>query len=157
MKTLLLSAALGALALTPAALAETHEVRMLSIGSDRQPMVFEPAYLEVEPGDTVTFVNAMGAHNAQSVDGMLPDGAEAFEGRMAQDVSFTPTEEGVYGIKCLPHYGAGMVALIKVGDGEAANLGAASEVRHPGRARDRFAALIDQAEADQGESGDASR
>ncbi len=148
MKNLILAAALGALTLTPAALAETHEVRMLNVGSDRQPMVFEPAYLEIAPGDTVTFINVMGAHNAQTVPGMLPDGAEGFEGRMAQDISFTPTVEGVYGIKCLPHYGAGMVALIKVGEGDASNLAAASEVRHPGRARDRFAALIEQASAE---------
>lgn len=149
MKKLVLSAVLGALALTPAALAENHEIRMLSVGSDGQPMVFEPAYLEIAPGDTVTFINAMGAHNAQTIDGMMPEGAEGFSGRMAQDVSFTPTEEGLFGIKCMPHYGAGMVALIKVGDGEAANFEAASSVRHPGRAGQRFEELFAQAQADQ--------
>lgn len=147
MKNLILSAALGALALTPAAMAETHEVRMLSVGSEGQPMVFEPAYLEIAPGDTVTFINAQGAHNAQSINGMMPEGAEGFEGRMAQDVSFTPTVEGVYGIKCMPHYGAGMVALIKVGEGEPSNLEDASAVRHPGRSRDRFEDLLAQVES----------
>lgn len=149
MKNLFMAAALGALAMTPAALAEDHEIRMLNAGSDGQPMVFEPAYLEVAPGDTVTFVNAQGAHNAQSIDTMLPDGAESFVGGMNQDVSFTPTEAGLYGIKCMPHYGAGMVALIKVGDGEAPNFDDAASVRHPGRARARFETLIEQAEADQ--------
>nr|WP_304074714.1 plastocyanin/azurin family copper-binding protein [Maricaulis maris] len=28
-------------------------------------------------------------------------------------------EEGLYGIKCAPHYAAGMIVLIEVGDGEA--------------------------------------
>lgn len=149
MKNLFLAAALGALALTPAALAEDHEIQMRNVGSDGQSMVFEPAYLEIAPGDTVTFVNAQGAHNAQSIDTMLPEGAESFVGGMNQDVSFTPTEAGLYGIKCLPHYGAGMVALIKVGDGEAPNFDAASGVRHPGRARTRFEALLEQADADQ--------
>ena len=157
MKKLVLSAALGALALTPAALAEDHEIQMLNVGSDGQPMVFEPAYLEIAPGDTVTFINAQGAHNAQTIDGMLPEGAEGFVGGMRQDVSFTPAEEGVWGIKCMPHYGAGMVALIKVGEGEAANLAEAQEVRHPGRARGRFEALFAQAEADQSESADEAR
>ncbi len=157
MKNLLLFAALGALALTPVAFAEDHEVQMLNAGSDGQPMVFEPAYLEVESGDTVTFVNAMGAHNAQSVDGMLPEGVEGFRGGMNQDVSFTVTDKGVYGVKCMPHYGAGMVALIKVGDGDAANLDEARSVRHPGRARDRFEALFEQAAADQAGGSDASR
>ena len=157
MKTLMISAALGALAFTPAALAEDHRIQMLNRGSDGEPMVFEPAYLEVAPGDTVTFVNAMGAHNAQTINDMLPDGVEGFRGRMNQDVSFTATAEGVYGIKCMPHYGAGMVALIKVGDGQAANLEAARSVRHPGRARDRFEDLLAQAEADQADGSNASR
>jgi pseudoazurin len=152
MKTLILSAALGAMALTPVAMAEEHEIRMLNAGSDRQPMVFEPAYLEVAVGDTVTFVNAMGAHNAQTIDGMIPEGADGFAGAMNQDVSFTVTEEGLYGIKCLPHYGAGMVALIKAGDGEAPNFEDASSVRHPGRARTRMADLLAQAEADQADA-----
>jgi len=149
MKTLFLSAALGALALTPAAAAqnETHEIQMLNFSSDRQPMVFEPAYIEAEVGDTITFVNAMGAHNAQTIDGMTPDGVDGFVGAMNQDVSFTLTEEGVYGIKCLPHYAAGMVALIKVGDGPAPNLDEAASVRHPGRAQLRMAALLELAGA----------
>lgn len=150
MKKLILSAALGAMVLAPAAFAqEEHRVEMRNAGSDRQPMVFEPAYLEIAPGDTVVFVNAMGAHNAQSIPGMWPEGAEEFVGAMNQDATYTFTEEGVYGIKCLPHYGAGMVALIKVGDGEAPNLAEAAGVRQPGRARQRMADMIAQAEADQ--------
>jgi len=149
MKKLILSAALGAMVMAPAAFAEEHVIEMRNTGSDRQPMVFEPAYLEIAPGDTVTFVNAMGVHNAQTIDGMLPEGVEGFVGDMNSDVSFIASEEGLYGIKCLPHYGMGMVALIKVGDGEAANLEAAASVRHPGRARGRMADLLAQAEADQ--------
>jgi len=157
MKTRLITAALGALMLAPAALAEDHEIRMLNAGPDGDPMVFEPAYLEIEPGDTVTFVNAQGAHNAQTIDGMIPDGGEGFRGGMRQDVSFTPEAEGVWGIKCMPHYGAGMVALIKVGDGDAANLDDAASVRHPGRARSRFEDLFDMARADQADASADSR
>lgn len=63
------------------------------------------------------------------------------------EISVTYTTEGVYGVKCLPHYGLGMVALIKVGDGEAPNLGEAAAVRHPGRANQRFHQLFEQVEA----------
>ncbi len=147
MKKLILCAALGAMVMAPAAFAEEHVIEMRNMGSDRQSMVFEPAYLEVEPGDTVTFVNAMGVHNAQTIDGMLPEGVEGFVGDMNSDISFTASEEGLYGIKCMPHYGMGMVALIKVGDGEAPNLAAAASVRHPGRARMRMADLLEQAAA----------
>ncbi len=149
-----LAATLAATPAAPGALAEDHRIEMLNAGPDGEPMVFEPAYLEVEPGDTVTFVNVQGAHNAQTIDGMVPQGAEGFRGGMRQDVSFTPQQEGVYGIKCMPHYGAGMVALIKVGEGDAPNLEQASEVRHPGRARTRFEDLFEQAEA--GSPGESS-
>lgn len=147
MKTLFaLAAAASAIALSAGpALAEDHEVRMLTRGSDGTPMVFEPAYLEVAPGDTVTFVATDPTHNAQTLPGMLPEGAEGFTGRMNQDVTVTLTEEGVYGVKCLPHYAMGMVAVIKVGEGEPANLAEASAVRHPGRARQAFGQLLSEA------------
>jgi len=157
MKTLLLSAAFATLAFAPAALAEDHEIQMLTTGSDGGRMVFEPAYLEVAPGDTVTFVATDPTHNAQTARGMLPEGAEGFRGAMNQDVSFTPDVEGVYGVVCQPHYGMGMVAVIKVGDGPAPNLEEARAARHPGRARDRFAELLDQAEADQAAGAEATR
>lgn len=132
---------------TGAALAETHEIRMLNRGEDGQMMVFEPAYLEIEPGDTVTFLPTEPSHNAESILNMVPEGGATFKGRINQEISVTYTEEGVYGIKCLPHYGLGMVALIKVGDGEAPNLGDAAGVRHPGRANQRFHELFELAEA----------
>lgn len=127
--------------------AEDFTVEMLNRGADGQMMVFEPAYLNVQPGDTVTFVATDPSHNAESIPGMLPEGAESFRGPMNQDVSVTFDTEGLYGIKCLPHYGLGMVALINVGDGAAVNLEAAESVRHPGRANQRMAALFERAES----------
>lgn len=129
-----------------AALAETHTVEMLNRSDDGQYMVFEPAYLEVAPGDTVTFVPTDPSHNAETIPGLLPEGGETFKGKFNQEVSITPTKEGVYGVKCLPHYGMGMVALIKVGQGEPGNLADAATVTHPGKAQDNMTALLDQAE-----------
>lgn len=142
-----LAAAIFAAALPAGtALAEDHEVLMLNRGDNGQTMVFEPAYLEVEVGDTVTFVATDRAHNAETIPGMVPDGGETFRGRMNEDVSITFTADGVYGVKCLPHYGLGMVALIKVGDDVPVNLEEAAAVRQPGRARQRMQALFDQME-----------
>ena len=53
MKTLLLAAALALTAST--AFAADHEVKMMNFGEEGG-MVFEPGFLKVEPGDTVTFV-----------------------------------------------------------------------------------------------------
>ena len=152
--SLLTTALIAAAASAAPALAEDHTVKMLTRGPDGERMVFSPAYLEIAPGDTVTFEATDPTHNAQTIRGMLPEGAESFRGNMNQDVTVTFDEDGVYGVKCLPHYGMGMVALIKVGEGEAPNLEEAKAVRQPGQARGRFAELFEKAEADATQAGD---
>jgi len=131
----------GAVMASGAAIAADHEVRMVNRGADGGVMVFEPALIHVEPGDTVTYVATDRGHNAEIIAGMAPDGAEGFKGAMSQDVTVTVTEEGVYGVKCLPHYGMGMVGVIVVGD-QLDNLEAAAAVQHPGRAGQLMAELL---------------
>jgi pseudoazurin len=118
------------------------EVKMLNKGA-AGAMVFEPALVKIAPGDTVKFVPTDKSHNAESVPGMLPDGAEAFAGKMNEQVEVSFKAPGVYGIRCKPHYGMGMVALVVVGD--PVNLDAAAAVKHPGKARKVFEDLVAQA------------
>ncbi len=141
MKTLGIAAVAAALLIgaTPA-IAANFEVHMLNKGADGT-MVFEPALIEIAPGDTVTFLATDKGHNAESIKEMMPAGAEPFKGAMGKEVSVTFTEEGVYGIKCAPHLGMGMVAAVVVG--EPTNLEAARAVTLPGKARDRMAAAFD--------------
>lgn len=141
----LLSATALAIAIPAAGFAADHEVQMLNRGEDGQMMVFEPAFLQIEPGDTVTFLPTQPSHNAESIPAMTPEGGETFRGAMNREVSVTFTTEGVYGIKCLPHYGLGMVAVIQVGD-DTSNLEAARAVRHPARANQRMPVLLTQVE-----------
>ncbi|KUF10325.1 pseudoazurin [Pseudoponticoccus marisrubri] len=119
--------------------AETFEIRMLNRG-DAGVMVYEPAFVRAAPGDTVRFVPTDSGHNAESIDGMLPEGVEAFRSRFNDPFELTVTEEGLYGVKCTPHYGMGMVALIQVG--APVNLDTAAEVTHRGKAKSRMAELI---------------
>ena len=132
----------------------THEVQMLNRSADGQMMVFEPAFLKIEPGDTVTFVPTDKGHNSESILGMLPEGAEAWKGKINQEISVTLTVEGLYGYKCLPHYPLGMVGLIQVGD-ELPNLDDAQEVKHPGQAAARMTLLFEN--VGKGAAGDASQ
>ena len=67
---------------------------------------------------------------------MLPDGVETFKSKFGDDYVLTVGAEGVYGIKCSPHYGMGMVALIAVG--VPVNLEEAQAVKHRGKAKERF-------------------
>lgn len=136
-----LAGALMALAAAGANAAEV-EVKMLNKGA-AGAMVFEPALVKIAPGDTVKFVPTDKSHNAESIPEMLPAGAEPFLGKMNEQVEITFKQNGVYGIKCKPHYGMGMVALVVVG--EPANLEAAAAAKHPGKAKQVFADLVAKA------------
>jgi pseudoazurin len=137
MKSLLIGAA--ALVLAGAASAAEIEVKMLDKGTEGV-MVFEPALVKIEPGDTVKFVATQKGHNAESIKGMLPPDAAPFVGKVNQDVAVTFDKPGVYGVKCLPHYAMGMVALIVVGT--PSNADEARAVSHPGKAKQVFANLF---------------
>ncbi len=146
MKTFLRAAGLAALMATAAggAFAADHEIKMLNKGADGM-MVFEPAFLHIEPGDSVTFTPTDKSHNAESIPGMMPEGAQPFKGKINQEITVTFDKEGVYGVKCMPHYAMGMIALIAVGD-DLGNLEEAAAVKHPGKAKSRFAAAFEQLE-----------
>ena len=102
--------------LTGAALAESHEVQMLNTGSDGV-MVFEPAVLSINPGDSVTFKATNPGHNSESMTEMLPEGAEGWQGGMGQEFTVTFDQDGVYVYQCTPHLMMAMVGVIKVGSG----------------------------------------
>ncbi|MQT39425.1 MULTISPECIES: pseudoazurin [unclassified Pseudomonas] len=137
--TVLLTTAL----LAPAALAETHEVKMLT-RSPTAGMVYDPDYLQIAPGDTVKFVATQSGHNAATLPAIWPEGVPTFMGKIDQEIEQTFTVPGLYGIQCTPHLAMGMVMLIQVGEppAEAPALPASL----PKRALDRMnAALARQA------------
>lgn len=137
--TLTLAATLGLLSL-PALSAEI-EIKMLNKGSDGQPMVFEPAAVKVQPGDTIKFVPTDKGHDVISMTGLVPEGVAEIKGKISQEVSFTADKAGAYVFKCTPHYGMGMVALIVVGDAPA-NLAAVKDAKMPKMAKDRLTAEL---------------
>lgn len=138
--TLIAVAALGAGA--GLASAADVEIKMLNKG-EKGVMVFEPDFVQVQPGDTVHFVATDKGHDVEGVKGMLPDGVEPFKGKMSENFDLTVTEEGVYGIKCTPHLPMGMVALVVVGD-PSSNLEAAKAVKNPKKAQERFDEAFEQ-------------
>lgn len=137
---LLIAGAAMAIAAAAPAVAKDVQVKMLNQGA-RGAMVFEPALVKVAPGDTVTFVATDKGHNAEIISGMIPAGAAPFKGKMNQNLTVKFTKTGVYGYKCLPHYGMGMVGAVIVGD-PAANAAQAKAISHPGKAKQVFAQLI---------------
>ena len=94
---------------------ETHVVEMRNQGADGV-MVFEPSVLSVQVGDSVTFKATDAGHNSASIAGMIPSGAESWDGGMSQDITITFTEEGTYVYQCTPHLMMAMVGVITVGE-----------------------------------------
>jgi len=118
MKTLKRTLILALLGTPLTIFAADHEVQMLNQGTDGV-MVFEPAVLKIAPGDSVTFKATNPGHNAASIEGMIPTGAEAWDSGMSQDITVTFTEEGTYVYQCTPHLMMAMVGVITVGDASA--------------------------------------
>jgi pseudoazurin len=136
------SLAVAVLALSPAAAsAKDIVVHMKNSGADGA-MVFEPSFVKAAVGDTVTFKPTNPSHNAETIPTILPAGATAMKGAMNKEVTLTVTKPGLYGIKCMPHYSMGMVALVQVGKPSAADIAAAKAVKLPPLAAKRMTAAL---------------
>ena len=116
---------------------------MLNKDSEGRTMQFEPAFLRVAPGDTVTFVPQDKTHNSESIAKAQPEGAKGWKGKINEELSVTFDVEGFYGYKCLPHAGMGLVGLIQVGEPGAPDPAIANTV--PGKGKTRMQELIAQA------------
>jgi pseudoazurin len=136
----------AALALTAAlsipAAAEEVEVKMLNKGAAGM-MVFEPSKVVIQLGDSVRFVPVDKGHNAESIAGMLPDGAMPFEGKRDEEIVVTFDKEGIYGFECKPHAGMGMVGVVVAGNsGDTA--GALEGAKLKGKGKKVMAELLAQ-------------
>lgn len=129
------------LTLTTPALAMDYQVQMVNQGPGGQLMHFEPAFVSVMPGDTVTFLPTDKGHNSESILDMIPDGASSWKGRTNEKITVTFTVPGLYGFKCQPHFAMGMVGLVEVGH-DTENLDAVVGVRLPPRAQARMFELF---------------
>jgi len=91
----------------PAAAAKTHTI-------NAEARIFKPDIIYINPGDTVGWTN-MTSHNTVSVDGLIPEGATPWAGKLGENLQITLDVEGIYAYVCQPHIGFGMVGVIVVG------------------------------------------
>ncbi|WP_429820493.1 pseudoazurin [Ensifer sp. B1-9] len=140
MKKILALAALMVLASGTVDAAE-HVIKMKNKGESGN-MVFEPAAVAAQPGDTVRFIPTDKSHNVEAIKGMLPTGVTPFKSKVNEEYVLSVTEPGYYGVKCSPHFSMGMVALIRVGDGSP-NADAVKAVKLPAKAGERIKAAFE--------------
>jgi len=144
------------LASSASALADIIEVEMLNKNDAGDRMVFSQELIRAEVGDIIRFIPTDKSHNAQSVKGAVPEGQEAFRGKINKAVEYEITETGLTAVVCLPHQSMGMVALVVVG-GDFSNADAVLEARIPGKGGDKIEVLVEEARSASPaeESGDA--
>ena len=147
MRKLLITAAMLIGSAVPA-FAETIEIQLLNENEAGDRMVFSQELIRAEVGDVIRFIATDRSHNAQSVKDAIPEGQEAFRGRMNQDVEYIVTETGLTAVVCQPHESMGMVALIVVGD-DLSNAQDILDARIRGAGNDKIVALIEEAQAAQ--------
>ncbi|PST20679.1 pseudoazurin [Mesorhizobium plurifarium] len=113
---------------------------MLNKGSEGS-MVFEPAFVRVSPGDSVTFLPTDKGHNVETIKDMIPDGASPFKSKMNESYKVTFDVPGIYAVKCAPHIGMGMVGVVIVGDAPA-NVEKVKAGKLPKKAQERLDAAL---------------
>jgi pseudoazurin len=136
----LVGSALAVLSLANLAYAADFEVHMANKGKDGA-MVFDPGLTKIAKGDTITFIPIDKSHNAETIPGLIPDGAKPFKGKMNETIKITFDVPGAYAVKCAPHVGMGMIGLVVVGD-KPANIAALKAAKLPKKARERLDADI---------------
>ena len=92
-----------------------HIVKMLNQGSEGV-MIFEPAVLKINTGDSVTFKSIDAAHNSASISSMIPNNAQAWNSDLSRDITVDFNIPGVYVYQCTPHVMMAMVGVIQVGN-----------------------------------------
>jgi len=102
----------AAILLSAPAFAKNIEIKMRNNGADGI-MVFEPGFVNANPGDTLVFVPSDTSHTSSSV--VTPAGAKAWAGKPDQKVTVKVDKEGVYIFKCEPHVTMAMVGVVQVG------------------------------------------
>ena len=123
---------------------EIHEIKMLNKSKidPKMKMVFEPSFVLAAAGDCIKFLPTSKGHNAETIKKMIPKGAKKFKSKMNKEFMVQLDVEGLYGIKCKPHYQMGMIALIQVGEVSADDIKKAAKVKQRGKAKDKFKLLF---------------
>ena len=109
-----LCAGLIATASAQAVRADEIHIKMLDT-SDSGPLMFEPGFVKVNPGDTLVFEPTQkGGHSTVSV--LVPPGAQPWTGAPDKETRVKLDKEGVYLYACAAHRMMGMVGVVLVGN-----------------------------------------
>ncbi len=109
---LVLGAILAVFLIGTTAYAKDYTVKEMNTGPGGT-FVFDPNFLQIQPGDSVHFVAVDAGHDSQSY--LVPKGAQSWTGQVSKDITVKFTQQGIYLYECNPHHMFGMLGVIQVG------------------------------------------
>ena len=103
--------ALLALLATPSFAADMS-IEMLNEDSNGNKMVYSQEVVNIDVGDTVTWLPTSKGHNVEMI--ASPNGMK-LKSKNGKEVKITFDSSGIYYYWCTPHKGMGMIGLVVVG------------------------------------------
>lgn len=132
------------LGLPSGVLAAGLTIKMLTDGPNGTKLVFDPMFLKVKVGDTVTF-EPMDKAGHTSISVFVPAGATPWKAAPNAQIKVKIDKPGVYLVECDLHKSMGMVAVLQAGKPtnlDDAKKKAKEEESHMLANKDRFDKLL---------------
>ena len=136
----LAAAFLGFILISNVAYGKTVEIEMLNKDDQGRKMIYSQEVVNVEVGDTVTWIPTSKGHNVEIV--AAPDGFDIpKKSKNSKEVSIDFTVPGIYYYWCTPHKGMGMIGLVVVGN-DTSNKDAIAKAKAMGKSKKKLKALL---------------
>ena len=129
--------ALIALFVTPAMAADVT-IEMLNKDADGNKMVYSQEIVQINSGDTVTWVPTSKGHNVEII--ASPNGMKD-KSKNNKEAKITFDQPGIYYYWCTPHKGMGMIGLVVV-DGDLSNKDEVAKAKALGKSKKKLKALL---------------
>ena len=134
---MLRATALLALLSTPSFAADMS-IEMLNEDSNGNKMVYSQEVVNIDVGDTVTWLPTSKGHNVEMI--ASPNGMK-LKSKNGKEVKITFDSSGIYYYWCTPHKGMGMIGLVVVGR-DLSNIDDIATAKAIGKSKKKLKALI---------------
>ena len=114
------------------------KIEMLSKDAAGNKMVFSQEVVNVEVGDTVTWLPSSKGHNVEMISS--PNKMK-LRSKNGKEVKITFDTPGVYYYVCTPHKSMGMIGLVVVGN-DTSNIDVVKKAKAHGRSKKKLAKLL---------------
>ena len=134
---MLRATALLALLSTPSFAADMS-IEMLNKDSNGNKMVYSQEIVNVDVGDTVTWLPTSKGHNVEVI--ASPNGMK-LKSKNGKEVKITFDTPGIYYYWCTPHKGMGMIGLVVVGS-DLSNIDDIASAKAIGKSKKKLKSLL---------------